>query len=71
MAKVGVKNFSRFNDIILAILVMMIISLMIIPIPPAVLDCLLAVNLTLSVMLLMLKKQIKHLKSWSLKATID
>ena len=36
MAKVGVKNFSRFNDIILAILVMMIISLMIIPIPPAV-----------------------------------
>ena len=65
MAKVGVKNFSRFNDIILAILVMMIISLMIIPIPPAVLDCLLAVNLTLSVMLLMLSLYIPRTLEFS------
>lgn len=65
MAKVGVKNFSRFNDIILAILVMMIISLMIIPIPPGVLDCLLAVNLTLSVMLLMLSLYIPRTLEFS------
>ncbi|MDR0693541.1 MAG: type III secretion system export apparatus subunit SctV [Puniceicoccales bacterium] len=53
-AKGGVLKLSRFNDIILAFLVMMIIVLMIIPIPTWLLDVLLAVNLTISVLLLML-----------------
>ncbi|MDR1457508.1 MAG: type III secretion system export apparatus subunit SctV [Puniceicoccales bacterium] len=53
-AKGGVLKLSRFNDVILAFLVMMIIVLMIIPIPTWLLDVLLAVNLTISVLLLML-----------------
>ncbi|MDR2779426.1 MAG: type III secretion system export apparatus subunit SctV [Puniceicoccales bacterium] len=51
-------KLSRFNDIILAFLVMMIIVLMIIPIPTWLLDILLAVNLTISVLLLMLSMYI-------------
>jgi type III secretion protein V len=57
-AKGGVMKLSRFNDIILAFLVMMIIVLMIIPIPTWLLDILLAVNLTISVLLLMLSMYI-------------
>lgn len=64
-ARGGVKNLSRFNDIILAFLVMMIISLMIIPIPTWLLDCLLAVNLTISVMLLMLSLYIPRTLEFS------
>ncbi|MDR1891272.1 MAG: type III secretion system export apparatus subunit SctV [Puniceicoccales bacterium] len=57
-AKGGVLKLSRFNDVILAFLVMMIIVLMIIPIPTWLLDILLAVNLTISVLLLMLSMYI-------------
>ncbi|MDR2650899.1 MAG: flagellar biosynthesis protein FlhA, partial [Prevotellaceae bacterium] len=57
-AKGGVLKLSRFNDVILAFLVMMIIVLMIIPIPTWLLDILLAFNLTISVLLLMLSMYI-------------
>jgi len=45
---------SRFSDLFLAFLVVAIISLMIIPLPPFLLDLLLATNLGLSVVLLMM-----------------
>jgi type III secretion protein V len=57
-AKGGVFQLSRFNDVILAFLVMMIIVLMVIPIPTWLLDVLLAVNLTISILLLMLSMYI-------------
>ncbi|MDR0742493.1 MAG: type III secretion system export apparatus subunit SctV [Puniceicoccales bacterium] len=57
-AKGGVLKLSRFNDVILAFLVMMIIVLMIIPIPTWLLDILLAFNLTISVLLLMISMYI-------------
>jgi type III secretion protein V len=50
----GALNLSKFNDVILAFLVMLIIALMIMPVPKHVLDCLLGLNLTISVLLLML-----------------
>lgn len=44
----------RYNDVMLAFLVVAIISLMILPLPPVVVDALLATNLGISVALLML-----------------
>lgn len=61
----GVLRLSRFNDIIFAFLVVMIISLMIIPIPTPVLDCLLSLNLTLSVLLLMMALYIPRTLAFS------
>ncbi|MDR1413858.1 MAG: type III secretion system export apparatus subunit SctV [Puniceicoccales bacterium] len=54
MSVKGALNLSKFNDVILAFLVMLIIALMIMPVPKHVLDCLLGLNLTISVLLLML-----------------
>ncbi|MDR2737445.1 MAG: type III secretion system export apparatus subunit SctV [Puniceicoccales bacterium] len=64
-AKGGVMKLSRFNDIILAFLVMMIIALMIMPVPTPVLDCLLGVNLTISVLLLMMSLYIPRTLDFS------
>ncbi|MDE6431950.1 MAG: type III secretion system export apparatus subunit SctV [Opitutales bacterium] len=61
----GVMRLSRFNDIAFAFLVVMIISLMIIPIPPHILDCLLSLNLTLSVLLLMMALYIPRTLAFS------
>ena len=49
-----IGGFRRFGDVALAVLVIMIITLMIMPIPIWMLDTLLAVNLTMSVVLLMM-----------------
>jgi len=56
---------SRYNDIALAFLVVMIITLMVIPIEPWLLDTLLAVNLTLAISLLMLSLYIQRVLSFS------
>lgn len=48
------RNVSRNSDILLAVMVVSVISLLIIPVPKIVLDLLLAINLTLSVSLLMI-----------------
>jgi type III secretion protein V len=64
-AKGGVLNLSRFNDVILAFLVMMIIALMIMPVPTHVLDALLGINLTISVLLLMLSLYIPRTLDFS------
>ncbi|MDR2435947.1 MAG: type III secretion system export apparatus subunit SctV [Puniceicoccales bacterium] len=61
----GVMRLSRFNDIVFAFLVVMIISLMIIPVPTPVLDCLLSVNLTISVLLLMMALYIPRTLAFS------
>ncbi|MDR1595625.1 MAG: type III secretion system export apparatus subunit SctV [Puniceicoccales bacterium] len=63
--KGGVSKISRFNDVILAFLVMMVIVLMIIPVPTHVLDCLLGLNLTISVLLLMLSMYIQRTLDFS------
>ncbi len=47
------NSMVRYNDILLAIMVVAIIALMILPLPPMVVDTLLAVNLCISIGLLM------------------
>jgi type III secretion protein V len=61
----GIARLSRFSDIFLALLVVMIISLMIIPIPTAVLDALIAVNLTLATVLLMMALYLPNVLAFS------
>lgn len=56
---------TRFNDIALALLVVMIIVLMIVPIPPWLLDTLLAVNLTIGISLLMMSIYIPRVLAFS------
>ena len=52
---IGASNaLSRFGDIALAFLVVFIIGLLIIPLPPTMMDFLIAVNLTISTVMLML-----------------
>ena len=52
---IGASNaLSRFGDIALAFLVVFIIGLLIVPLPPAMMDFLIAVNLTISTVMLML-----------------
>ncbi|MBR0242198.1 MAG: FHIPEP family type III secretion protein, partial [Kiritimatiellae bacterium] len=46
--------FSRFGDLVLAILVVCIIGLLIIPLPTAVVDLLISINLMISTVMLML-----------------
>ena len=46
-------RISRFSDLFLAILVVMIISLMIVPVNPHIIDIFIASNLTFSICLLM------------------
>ncbi len=60
-----ISQINRFNDIMLAVLAVMIISLMIIPINPSILDALLALNLTMSVTLLMMAIYIPSVLSFS------
>ncbi len=60
-----VTKYSRFNDIILAVLLVMIIALMIVPVPSYMVDALLALNLTISVVLLMMSLYIPDVLSFS------
>ena len=46
--------FSRFGDLVLAILVVCIIGLLIIPLPTAMVDLLISINLMISTVMLML-----------------
>lgn len=69
MASSRIENLivrgTRYNDLVLAALVVAIISLMILPVPVAVLDGLLAVNLGLSVVLLMMGMYINSVLAFS------
>lgn len=49
----SLANISRSSDLVLAVLIISILAMMIIPVPPIVIDYLIATNLTISVALLM------------------
>lgn len=61
----GVLRVSRFSDVILAGLVILIISLMIIPITEGMLDALIATNLALAMTILMMALYIPSVLSFS------
>jgi type III secretion protein V len=56
---------TKYYDVIMAIVVVLILSLMILPVPPALLDVLLAVNLAISMLLLMLSMYVPHILEFS------
>ena len=60
-----IAKYSRFNDIVLAMILVMIISLMIVPVPPALVDALIALNLTISVVLFMMSLYIPNVLAFS------
>ncbi|MDR2396343.1 MAG: type III secretion system export apparatus subunit SctV [Puniceicoccales bacterium] len=60
-----VSKVSRFNDVLLAVLVVMIIALMIVPVPSYVLDGLIALNFTISIILLMMALYIPNVLAFS------
>ena len=47
------QSFSRFGDIVLAFLVVCIIGLLIVPLPTPIVDLLIAVNMMISIVMLM------------------
>lgn len=60
-----ISRFSKFNDVLLAFLVVMVISLMIIPVPLFLVDALLALNMTISIVLLMMALYIPNVLAFS------
>lgn len=56
---------SRYYDVFMAVVVVLILSLMIMPVPPWLLDVLLAVNLAVSMLLLMLSMYVPHILEFS------
>ncbi|MDR0755563.1 MAG: type III secretion system export apparatus subunit SctV [Puniceicoccales bacterium] len=60
-----VSKVSRFNDVLLAVLVVMIIALMIVPVPSYILDGLIALNFTISIVLLMMALYIPNVLAFS------
>ena len=60
-----ITKYSRFNDVLLAVVLVMIISLMIVPVSPSFLDALISFNLTISVVLFMMSLYIPNVLSFS------
>ena len=60
-----IAKYSRFNDVLLAIILVMIISLMIVPVPPTLVDALISLNLTISVVLFMMSLYIPNVLAFS------
>lgn len=56
---------TKYYDVIMAVIVVLILSLMILPVPPWLLDILLAVNLSISMLLLMLSMYVPHILEFS------
>lgn len=65
-----ITKYSRFNDVVLAFLVVTIISLMIVPVPSYLVDALIALNLTISVVLLMMSLYIPNVLAFSTFPTL-
>lgn len=61
----AVGNMTRYNDIVLALMLVAIIGLMIIPLPTVVVDGLIATNLMLAVIMLMVSMYIPSALSFS------
>jgi type III secretion protein V len=58
-------SLTRYNDVLLAVAVVMILSLMILPVPPLLLDILLATNLSISILLLVLSMYVPNVLAFS------
>lgn len=56
---------TKYYDVIMAVVVVLILSMMILPVPPWLLDILLAVNLSVSMLLLMLSMYVPHILEFS------
>ena len=54
------QTIGRYSDVMLAVLVMVIISMLIIPLPPFLLDVLIVLNISISVLLLLLAMYIPN-----------
>ncbi|NUN69064.1 MAG: flagellar biosynthesis protein FlhA [Bacteroidetes bacterium] len=54
------KALGRNSDVVLAVAVLMILGLMIIPLPPIILDILLAANIAIAILILMVSMYITH-----------
>lgn len=63
--QLAIQRGSKHNDMLLAVLVLAIISLMIIPLPTFIVDGLLAVNLGIAVILLMMSMYVKNILEFS------
>jgi type III secretion protein V len=64
------RAISQSSDIVLAFFVIVIISMILIPIPPMILDCLIGINLTLSIALLMIALYIQKAVNLSIFPSI-
>ena len=60
MNSLPLRTLSANSDVLLAVAVIMILALMIIPLPPVILDILLAANITLAILILMVSMYITH-----------
>ena len=60
------QAFSRFGDLVLAFLVVCIIGLLIIPLPTPVVDLLIAVNMMISIVMLMLSLYLPRALAFSI-----
>lgn len=58
-------GLTRYSDVLLAVAVVLILSLMILPIPPLLLDVLLAANLSISMLLLVLSMYVPNVLAFS------
>jgi flagellar biosynthesis protein FlhA len=54
MSSQGSVNLSKYGDILVAVAIVLIVAMLVIPIPAPLLDVMLAVNLTLSVMIVLI-----------------
>ena len=56
---------TRYYDVIMAVVVVLILSMMIMPVPAWLLDVLIAINLSVSMLLLMLSMYVPHILEFS------
>lgn len=63
-------RLSKYNDIVMAMLVVIIISLIILPMPPFMVDTMICLNLSITILLLMLSLYIKSTLSLSTFPTL-
>jgi flagellar biosynthesis protein FlhA len=54
------QNFRRVSDVAVMLAVVLIVVMMILPLPPAILDILLAVNISLSLLIVLITMNISH-----------
>ena len=70
MAAVGKSFINKYSDIVLAFVVMAIIGMLIVPLPPLLLDVLLTVNISISVVILLMSLYIPGALQFSVFPTL-